>query len=857
MAVPHTRSTQSRTVCIMHRNILDILVHAGFTTPHPYVWRRTLPELSPESLRSICDDSCLEFETTADLPPLQSIIGQQRAVQAIEFGLDIEEKGFNIYAAGPIGTGKATAITAFLQNQAKSKQAPPDWCYVQNFRDTSQPQALQLPAGSGRELQHDMRKLVDEAARVITQAFEGEEYSQRREELTQNVRRDREHLFSTLNDRAREEGFLLQSNPSGITLIPHTDGRPMTEEEIASITTAEREKLTQIRENLESNLKQILNQARSGERLVYERIQQMDHEIVRFALDFLIQELKEKYASTPQVGVYLDEVESDMTENVDLFRAKPQEGQNPVAAAPTMSPSHTMRRYEVNVIVDNSETQGAPVVVEVNPTHNNLLGRVDKEAQFGALQTDMTMIRPGALHRANGGFLIIRIEDLLRNALAWEGLKRSLKEQTIIIEEFAERMGFLTTKGLTPEPIPLDVKTILIGNTMLYHTLYMHDPDFVELFKVKAEFDSTMERTESNIKDYAAFVCALCSKEQLLHMDRAGVTKLVEHSSRLAEDQTKLSTRFAEISDVIREASYWAKKDASSCIKAEHVNRAIEEKSHRSDLIRDKIVEMIQRGTIAIDTEGKAVGQINGLAVIGLGDFAFGRPGRITVSVGAGREGLIDIEREANLGGRLHTKGVMILGGYLADRLARDIPLALTARITFEQSYDEIDGDSASSAELYAILSHLADLPIKQGIAVTGSVNQKGQVQPIGGVNHKIEGFFYVCQAKGLTGDQGVMIPASNVQHLMLREEVVEAVRQRQFHIYSASTIDEGIEILTGVKAGSVLPDGSFEDGSVNQRVSKQLKDMAHNLRDFTRGHSEEEYSGKNDGKPIGNKTSS
>ena len=772
-----------------------------------------MPELSPESLRRICDDSCLDFETTADLPPLQAIIGQQRAVQALEFGLDIEEKGFNIYAAGPSGTGKATAITDFLQEQAKSKQPPSDWCYVQNFRDPSQPRALQLPTGRGRELQRDMKNLVDEATRVITQAFEGEDYSQRRENLTQEFRREREHLFSTLNDRARDEGFLLQSTPAGLALISHIDGKPMTDEEMAALTTAEREKLTQRREALEGDLKQVFNQVRSGERLVFERIQQMDQEIVRFALDFLIQEIKEKYDSITQVGAYLDEVESDMAENVDMFRAKPQEGQNTTPVVPPVSPNHTLRRYEVNVIVDNSETQGAPVIVEVNPTHTNLLGRVDKEAQFGALQTDLTMIRPGSLHRANGGYLIIRIEELLRNPLAWEGLKRSLKEQKIIIEELAERMGFLTTRGLTPEPIPLDVKTILIGNAMLYHQLYMYDPDFVELFKVKAEFDSTMERTDENIRDYAAFVCALCTKENLLQMDRAGVTKLVEHSSRLAEDQTKLSTRFAEISDIIREASYWAKKNDSSCIQADHVIRAIEEKVHRSDLIKDKIVEMIQRGTIAIDTEGEAIGQINGLAIIGLGDFAFGRPGRITVSVGAGREGLIDIERESQLGGRLHTKGVMILGGYLADRLARDIPLSLVARLTFEQSYEEIEGDSASSAELYAILSRLSELPIKQGIAVTGSVNQKGQVQPIGGVNHKIEGFFYVCQAKGLTGDQGVMIPSTNVEHLMLREEVVEAVRQGRFHVYSASTIDEGIEILTGVKAGALQPDGSFEEG--------------------------------------------
>lgn len=798
-----------------------------------------MPELTPESLRIICDDSCLDFETTADLPPLQTIIGQQRAVQSLEFGLDIVEKGFNIYAAGPNGTGKTTAITAFLQEQAKSKQPPSDWCYVNNFRDPSQPRALELPPGKGKDFQRDMRTLVEEAKRDITRAFESREYSQRKENLTQDFRRERDQLFNSLNERAKEEGFLLQPTPVGLTLVPHVDGRPTTEEEMASMPAAERDRLGPIRENLESELKQLFDHVRRAERHVNERIQQMDREIVRYAVGFLIQDLKEEYDSLLQLYAYLDEVTSDMVDNVDLFRTKPEESHATSTSVPPINPNHNLRRYEVNVVVDNSQRQGAPVVQEFNPTHNNLLGRVDKEAQFGALQTDLTMIRPGSLHQANGGYLIIGIEELLRNAPAWEGLKRSLKEQRIIIEELAERMGYITTKGLTPEPIPLDVKIILIGNPILYHTLYMYDPDFVELFKVKAEFDSTMERTEDNIRDYAAFVSALCNKENLLQMDRGGVAKLVEHSSRLAENQAKLSTHFSEISDIIREASYWAAKDGAPCVSAEHMIKALEEKVHRSDLTRDKIVEMIQRGTIAIDTEGEAVGQINGLAVVGLGDFSFGKPGRITVSIGTGREGLIDIEREALLGGRLHTKGVMILGGYLADRLAQDVPLSLTARLTFEQSYNEIDGDSASSAELYALLSRLADIPIKQGIAVTGSVDQKGQVQPIGGANHKIEGFFRVCQAKGLTGNQGVMIPASNVEHLMLREEVVEAVRQGQFHVYSASTIDEGIEILTGVKAGSIRPDGSFDEESVNQRVSQRLKDMAHNLRDFMRSPSE------------------
>ena len=796
-----------------------------------------MPELPAGSLRNFCDETCLTFQTTADLPPLRAIIGQDRAVQSLEFGLGIRDRGYNIYAAGQAGTGKTTAITAFLHERASKMTPPSDWCYVQNFRDPSQPRVMRLPKGRGRQLQRDMKRLVVEAQRNISQSLESSEVANRKEELLQDFRRERETLFGKFNERARLSGFLVQTTTTALALVPHRDGRPLSNEELASLSPEQRDLMAQTRDELETGMKQVLDEVHRAERRAYQAIQQMDREIIRFDLDVLVRELKGEYDSLPQVEAYLNEVEADMEENADMFRSSQQQRQQQATAtsATPADSENSMRRYEVNVIVDNSETSGAPVVHEFNPTYNNLMGRVDKEARYGALQTDFTMIRPGSLHRANGGYLTIRIEEILRNPAAWEGLKRSLREQKIIVEELAERMGFMTVKGLTPQPIPLDVKTVLIGDAGLYHMLYRMDPDFPELFRVKAEFDSTMERTEANVLDYASFVCTLCTKEGLLPMDREGVSKLVEHSSRLAEDQNKLSTRFAEISNVIREAGYFARQDGAASITAGHVKKAIDEKMHRSDLIRDKIVEMIQRGTIAIDTEGAEVGQINGLAVLSLGDFSFGRPGRITVSVGAGREGLVDIEREARLGGRLHTKGVMILAGYIADRLARDVPLSLVARLTFEQSYEEIEGDSASSAELYAILSRLADLPIRQGIAVTGSVNQKGQVQPIGGVNQKVEGFFEVCQAKGLTGDQGVLIPAANVPHLMLSEEVVEAVREGRFHVYSAETIDEGIALLTGVSAGCLTPDGTFEDGTVNRRVSDRLAEMARNLRDFMR----------------------
>ena len=802
-----------------------------------------MPELPPEALFKVCDNQCLSFETTADLPPLQAIIGQDRAVRALEFGLDIQEKGFNIFVAGPAGTGKTAAITNFLKERARTGEVPRDWCYVYNFKSPNNPRALSLPPGQAKEFQREMRNLVIEAGREITRAFESDEYSRRRDEVSQEFRRNRENLLKEFDSRARENGFLVQGGPTGLALLPHREGRALTEEELSSLSQDQRQVLGERRLMLESELKQAISHVRVMERGLNDLIQEMDRTFVRSAMDYLVNELQERYASQPQVVSFLEEVEQDMTENLQLLRAKPKEEEQ--TSGPLEQPAdsqNSLRRYEVNVIVDNSDLNEAPVVSEFSPNISNIIGRVEREAQFGALQTDLTMIRPGSLHLANGGYYVVRIEEVLRNPLAWDGLKRCLKDGKITIEDTGERMGFMATKGLAPEPIPLDIKTVLIGSPGVYQSLYSFDPDFVELFKVKADFDSTMDRTEDNVLDYAAFICALGGKEDLLPVDRPGVSKLVEHSSRLADDQNKLSTRFSEISDIIREANFWAKKDGSSRITAQHMSRAVEEKVNRSDLIRDKIVEMIRRGTIAIDTAGEAVGQVNGLAVLSLGDFSFGRPGRITVSVSPGREGLIDIEREARLGGRLHTKGVMILGGYLADKHAQDIPLSLVARLTMEQSYEEVEGDSASSAELYALLSRLAGLPVRQDTAVTGSVNQKGQVQAIGGVNQKVEGFFDVCRAKGLTGSQGVMIPATNRTNLMLRDDVVQAVRDGMFHVYSVSTIDEGIEILTGVRAGAQLPDGSFEEESVNQRVYLQLRHMARGLRDFMQGDERNGY---------------
>lgn len=791
-----------------------------------------MPELPPESLAKSVQDSLLNFDTTESVEPLKGIIGQLRAVRSMDFGLNMKEKGFNIYVAGPSGTGRLTAVTSFLHQHAASVAPPSDWCYVHNFRDPGIPNVLELPQGMGVQFQKAMITFVNEARRDILRAFQSQQYSEHKEQLLQDLQRDRDSLYQQMSDRAGNEGFLLRNTPSGLVITPQKNGIPMESDAIEALPEGERAALQVAHQSLQHGLQSLIVESRKAERLVQENISQLDQKVVRATLDFLISELVETYVAATGVSSYLDDVAVDMLENMELFKPTGDSVEEDGRSSEQSDPIRGWRRYTVNVVVDNTFILGAPVVMEPNPTLRNLLGSVERESYLGSLRTDFTMIQPGALHRANGGFLVLRIEDLLRDVSAWEGVKRCLKEEKILLEMTTDT-GIIGVKPINPAPAALNIKVILIGNTSLYHTLYSADPDFLELFKVKAEFDTSMESNEVNLKDYAAFVAMVCSKENLRHMSREGVVRLTEYSSRMAEDQNKLSTSFAEITDIIRESDHWAKVAQLPTIYADHVERAISEKRYRSGLIQDKMAEMVESGLVAIDTERRIAGQINGLAVINIGDSRFGRPNRITVSVGIGKDGIIDVERESALGGRLHTKGVMILGGYLTDKFASDFPLSLVAHIAFEQSYQEVDGDSASSAELYALLSCLADLPINQGIAVTGSVNQKGEVQAIGGVNDKIEGFFDVCRSQGLTKSQGVMIPKSNVQHLMLRADIIEAVRAGDFHIYAVQTIDEGIALLTGTEAGAKLQGGSFPADSVNYRVSERLRSISYSMKDF------------------------
>lgn len=792
-----------------------------------------ITRLPIEKLRNVCDADFMHCESTKNLIPLSEIVGQERAVRALKFGLGIKDHGFNIYVAGYPGTGRKTAVRGFVEVQAKAQPQPPDWCYVNNFSNQYEPKAIQLPPGKGKEFRSDMKTFIENVRNALPKAFESEDYVARRESTVRGLESQRKALIDELNAKAQREGFIIQTTPIGILLVPILNGKPVTEEEMIALPQKMKDKIAEKRESLETEFRNAMRQLVDMERQIHEALKKLNKEVALYAIGHQLDGLMEKYMQNMDVTNYLKEVENDILDNLQQFvrRGGEQEQQLPFQM-PWMK-EEPYRKYEVNLVIDNSSTLGAPVVVENNPTYHNLLGRTEKEAQFGALTTDFTMIRGGTIHKANGGYLIIAVEDLLRNPFSYDGLKRDLRDEHMSIEEPEERYGFLSVKTLKPQPIPLSAKVILIGDPNIYQMMFSLDPDFRELFKVKAEFDTTMPRTDEKVQKYAAFVCALCEKEQLKHLDGTGLAKLVEYSSRIIEDQFKLSTQFSAIADIVREANFYASQEGSEFITGEQVKKAIEEKVYRSKLIQEKLQEMIARGFFLIDTVEEKIGQVNGLSVMGLGDFAFGMPSRVTASIGLGREGVVDIEREAKMGGPIHTKGVLILSGYINDKYARDKPLSLSARLVFEQNYEGVEGDSASSTELYSIMSALSGIPIKQNLAVTGSVNQKGEVQAIGGVNEKIEGFFEVCKTKGLTGQQGVMIPESNVQNLMLKEEVVDAVRAGQFNIYSVKTIDEGIEVLTGTKAGQRRPDGTFEEGTVNYLVDKQLQIMADKLKEY------------------------
>jgi lon-related putative ATP-dependent protease len=761
------------------------------------------------------------------------MIGQERAVGATAFGIGMKNVGYNLFVLGLPATGKTSAMKRVLTRTAGDEPTPSDHCYVHNFVDPYRPAALELPAGRGRELSDEMARLVEECKVRLPRAFETEEFERQKSEIMDELARRRQAEMEGLEEAARAEGFVVMRTPGGLAVAPAPRGKPLTAEEFAALPQVAKERIEARGAALEERVEASLRQLRQFEREARQAHEELVGKVAAAATRQLIREIRERFAGLSGVQSYLGEVEADVVAHAEEFR---QIGEERPSLPFLPPPGAFLDRYRVNVLVDRSGERGAPVVLELNPTYGNLLGRIEHRVHFGNLVTDFTLIKAGALHRANGGYLILEAKDVLRNFFAWEALKKALKSRSIRIEEPLEEFRFVSPMTLVPAPIPLSVKVVLIGTPLLYYLLYALDEDFRELFKVKVDFDDSLPRTPEFELLYARFVGSACREEKLRPFSADGVAKLIEHSSRLVAHQGRLTARLGDLLDLVRESAFWAAQRGHPLVGGEDVSHAIEQKTHRENLLEERVGRMISEGTLLIATEGDAVGQVNGVSVLALGDHAFGRPSRITARTFAGEPGVLDIEREAKLGGPVHSKGVMILTGFLAGRYARERPLALSASIAFEQQYEEIEGDSASSAELYALLSALTGIPLAQGLAVTGSVNQRGEIQAVGGINEKIEGFFDVCRARGLTGRQGVLIPEANARHLMLREDVVEAVRADRFRIHTLATVDEGIELLTGRQAGDRGPDGRFPEGSFNAAVERALAENVDRFKQMKTG---------------------
>jgi lon-related putative ATP-dependent protease len=794
-----------------------------------------IPEkLTPDALYRRCDPDLFDFDTTADLEDGTGIVGQSRAVASIEFAVGMKDEGYNLFALGPPGTGKQFIVEHFLARDAEKRPTPPDLCYINNFLNPNRPKLLQLRPGSALRLKRDMDALIEEISTALPAAFEGDEYQARLHALQQEFKERHEKRLEELQTRARTMGFTMLQTPTGMVFAPLKEGEVLTQESFNELPKTEKERLDKGIEELQQDRQVILRHLPRWEREARTRIRELNQEITELALGHLIEELRDDYADFPDVLSYLDAVREDLVQHAREF----VQGQDPKLAQAGSNPqegSPMARRYQINVLIDNTELEGAPVVYEDHPGYENLIGRMEHIAHMGTLLTDFSLIRPGALHRANGGYLLLDARRVLMQPHAWEALKRVLQSRQIKIESLGQALSMISTISLEPEPLPIDVKIILLGDRMIYYLLCQNDPDFGALFKVAADFNDRLKRDAETQRVYARLIGALVRRDELRPFDRGAVSRVIEHSARVVGDAERLSGRISAVKDLLKEANYWSGVAENEIVRATDVDQAINSHVYRVDRVREQLQEEVLRGTINIDTEGARVGQINGLAVLQLGRFSFGKPSRITARIRLGKGEVVDIEREVEMSGPSHSKGVLILSSFLGARYATDHPLSLSASLVFEQSYSGVDGDSASSTELYALLSAISGVPIKQSLAVTGSVNQHGEVQAIGGANEKIEGFFDLCKARGLTGEQGVMIPASNAKHLMLRKDVVEAAAAGQFHVYAVETIDQGIELLTGVPAGERDKAGNFDAGGINDQVQKRLRKMAETQAAFAR----------------------
>ncbi len=793
--------------------------------------------LPAQMLYRFCEPGQLSFETTESLEDLNEIPGQERAVEAFHFATGIDVDGHNVFVLGPPGAGRHTFVRHFLEKIAAGRPTPSDWCYVYNFDDPRQPKTLRLPAGVGKDLRVDVANAIEDAQTAIPAAFESEDFQLQNDAITDEFKEQQEKAFMAIEKMAHERDINLIQTPNGIAFIPMQGKEVIKPEEFEKLPEEKKEKIHKDIEELTGQLQRVMRSAPKHAREMRQKLRQLENDVTGLAVTGLIDELRQKYKDVPSVVEHLAGMQADIIDNVSLF-LKPPDGQGLPAQMREMlrsKESAAIRRYAVNLLVDRSECKGAPVVFEDKPSFSELIGKIEYEAEFGSLVTNFSLIRAGALHRANGGYLVLDAAKVLSYPLAWEGLKRAVKSRQLQVRSIGDDIGLVSTVSLEPQPIPLELKVILIGERMHYYLLDRYDPEFAELFKVAADFEDRIDRNKQNVEYRARMLATVVRQENLKHLDRSGVARLVEESARHAGDNEWLSADIRQSTDILREAHYRASHNGNNTIGATEVQQAIDARIHRASRYRDQMQDGILRETFMIDTSGASIGQVNGLAVMQLGGFAFGRPQRITATVSLGSGKVIDIEREVELGGPLHSKGVLILSGFLRSHYVTDRPLSLSASLVFEQSYGGVDGDSASAAELCVLASALAEVPIRQSLAITGSLNQHGKIQAIGGVNEKIEGFFDICSKRGLSGDQGVLIPLANVRHLMLRGDVIEAVERGQFHVYPVAHVDECLEILTGIPAGERDEKGEFPDGSVNHKIRERLLGFANQLQAFSK----------------------
>jgi len=795
-----------------------------------------------------CKTEDFNFQCTDELTPLDRFIGQDRALDAIRFGLEVDKPGYNLFVTGLTGTGKTSAIKAHLESiiedmERQEKSKPPcDWCYAHNFDDPDRPFALSLPAGEGKSLRSRMTYILALLREEMPKVFKSEQFEAERREMEEKGRLTTQEIMGALEQDARSQGFAVQMNQTGMTIFPMVENRAMSPEEYQALEEEQRKSVDQVRNQLMQQTQETMAKVREVEKESWDLIHDHERSAAEHRVADIFRPTVNAYENVPEVNHYLRHLADNVLDHLNLFKddeAVPSQTAPPMGSAPPSGsgPGNPFLAFEINLLVDNSDVVTSPIVVEPNPNWGNLFGRIERRATMGTYFSDHSMLKPGSIHQANGGYLVLNARDVLTYPPVWEGLKRVIRNREIRLEDPAEQNGFFVPQGLRPEPIPLDIKVIITGDESTYRLLTTVDnEDFWDLFKVKAEFDNKVDITPDNIDAYCAFICRTCEDEGLRAFDANGAARVIEFAARMVSDQKKLSTRFGQIKDLLIESDYWAGQASCELVLGEHVEQAVNKKIHRLNIVEERVQEMVENGSVLLDFTGSVVGQVNGLAVYDLGDFSFGRPSRITAQTFAGREGVINIEREASLSGSTHDKGVLILSGYLGAKFGQERPLTLSSSLCFEQSYDGVDGDSASSTELYAIMSSLSGLPLKQNLSVTGSVNQMGEIQPIGGVNQKVEGMFDVCRIAGLTGDQGVMVPHQNLRNLMLRADVVAAIKEGKFHIYSVRTIDEGLEILTGVTAGERGPHGEFPEGTVNGLVEKRLRELHQSMRGYYEG---------------------